>query len=272
MTVLVAIVGGYALAYGEDENTYDRTWDRVNRPGSAYDADLVVIQDDVRRETHGTDRASIVIPDMAQMLSDMRNEAVRQTLAGNYSHLCLIENDVLLRRRTIEQLMDCDVDIVGPVPRVASEFFTRRLFWPHPAVGAESLWPVEWMVISALLYSCEALEKVEPFFEGIAEGQMFTRWQEAGLETFVDLDTPVDILEIPHGFMHTVSTPEWQAYDARDRALEMRGEFKVRMIAARVGVRITTVQRWFAEADEKAVLEEVGMPTAIGLGIARAAR
>ena len=199
MTVLVATVGQYPAAYGDDQNTFDT----IVNVTAGRDVDISVMHDD---QVHGEwwERGT----NMGAMHHRMRNEAAAEALAGGYSHLFLLENDVVLRSDTLDVLVAHDVDIVAPTAQYEEPRLNRRAFLPREPLDANLTGIVEKdaIVTSALLFSQHALREAIPLFpaEETREEKFFGYWHDLGLKTYVSKDTGVDILDIPAGWIKSL--------------------------------------------------------------------
>ncbi len=193
-TVLVAIMGPYPMDV-DGQTTLDYTLAACAK----IDATPVFIPDLITDEEKVSTEKSVRLRGMTAM----RNEGIRMAEEGGYDYLLLIENDVKMKPETIYRLLHHGEDICIP-----------RLTFPHCE-------PVEWMVYGPrekplqggmleltwaahciILFKVDALKRLtHPIFDGesSAEGKDHMAWQHQGVHAQMDLDTPIEVLELANG-------------------------------------------------------------------------
>ncbi len=197
MTTLVAIIGPYPMPYGtRGRTTHDDIREMVAAtPGT----DLIIVPDLVSGDgTTMLERPGVAIWEVMQM----RNHAIE--MAADYHNLLMIENDVRVRKDTLSKLLIHDKPVIVPdINFVSYPKIKEKCFGP-PVADSYPLHNITWAVFSIILMNTKAMAKVPVGFAAGREGTDYKRWQKYIGSTYMALDTAVDILRVPSGFVRAV--------------------------------------------------------------------
>jgi ubiquinone/menaquinone biosynthesis C-methylase UbiE len=198
-TVLVAIMGPYPMAYGNDgRTTLDDTLAMCATDACA--AVPVFIPDLITDE----EKASTVDGARLRGHTSMRNTAVNLAIACRYDYLLIADNDAKFPPHMLGRLLQHDCDLI--VPRLTYPAFDPvewLCYGPSPADHALSggLMQLTWAAHSAFMFKVEALKRIQhPVFQGFhQEGKDYNYWNEQGIVGYMDLDTPIEVLALARG-------------------------------------------------------------------------
>ena len=141
-------------------------------------------------------------------LAWMRNRLCMQAFEEGYTHVCLVENDVIMEPRTLMEMVyaapaDCGVMVPS------FEFgYDEVCKIQEPVNQRETGWqPIEWSVVSCIMFSIEAFQKISPYpFDNMCiyleEATHFQKWRLLGAKAYQQTDTYVSLLRKP--------TPLWE--------------------------------------------------------------
>ena len=204
-TVLVAIMGPLPFAYGAEGRT---TLDDTLAMCAAYGPSAVpiFIPGFITQE----EADSKVPRSRLRGMTEMRNWGVKAAIDGGYDYLFLVENDASFTPTTLERLLVHDKDI--PLPRRTFPEFPPiedLNYGPHDRPTVEGLLRLTWAAHCAILFKVEALKRIDPpvwrGFDGEGEDHYF--WQQQGCYPHMDMDTPVEVLQLARGFQDFYQIP-----------------------------------------------------------------
>ncbi len=195
-TVLVAIMGPYPMSYGKDGRT---TLDDTLVVCATVGAIPVFIPDLITAE----EKVSTVPRIRLRGHTAMRNEGVRIAMENGYDYLLLIENDSCLPPNTLQRLLQHDKDII--LPRLTYPDFEpieELCYGPADRPrNQDGLLRLIWAAHSCILFKVEALRRIAPpVWQGFqTEGEDHQYWQKQGIQPFMDMDTPIRVLQLARG-------------------------------------------------------------------------
>lgn len=204
-TVLVAIMGPLPLAYGDaGRTTLDDTLEMCAAYGQS--AVPVFIPGFITPE----EAASTVPRSRLRGMTEMRNWGVQAAIDGGYDYLFLVENDACFSPDTLDRLLVHDKDVI--LPRLTFPVFPpieELNYGPHDRPLKDGLLRLTWAAHCCILFKVEALRRVTPpVWRGFqTEGEDHYFWQQQGLYPYMDVDTPVKILELARGFKDFYEIP-----------------------------------------------------------------
>ena len=142
----------------------------------------------------------------------MRNEGVRMALKGGYDYLFLLENDARCPLDTIDRLITHNVDIVVPHLTYPDMPIVEMIcFGPQPTSQQKGLHELGWAAHTAILFNCKALKRFRTrrrvFMGYPGEGQDHEHWHKLGLKTWMDLATPIEVMELARGHIDMLKIP-----------------------------------------------------------------
>jgi len=203
-SVLLAVMGPYPMAY-EGGNTREDFHSLVKATKAAR-VELYEIPDLVK--TVGlTDAYDPAWGAKHRGIHAMRCHAVEKARAEGWDYLFIVENDVKLAPDTLDRLLASGKDHIVPRHEFPDFPIIRAMVYnPVPPLGATGLWKLEWCGYPATLYRMAAFAGIEPMFVGGGEGFDHIRWQDAGIEKWMDLDVEAVNLRLawPHQVMVNV--------------------------------------------------------------------
>ena len=144
-------------------------------------------------------------------LATMRNRLVMEAMIQGYSHLLLLDNDVILELGTLRSLVTARKGIV--VPQYQADYPKRAKLGEIGERG----W-VTWAVFSCILFSGDALRRLGPMvfsatFCYCEEETTFQRWRLQGVTAFQAhtmvrlLRPPTNLWQLPSSEMFRLKTP-----------------------------------------------------------------
>lgn len=136
-------------------------------------------------------------------LAWMRNRLCMRAYEGGYSHILLVENDVLIEQQdTIARMLAADRDIL--VPWFSFGYEEDCIVQEPVLKPGQGVQPITWAVVSCIMLRC-GLRSVHPFDNMciyLEEETHFQKWRLQGLLAFQHTDVLVTLLRKP--------TPLWE--------------------------------------------------------------
>lgn len=196
-TVLVAIMGPYPQSYGDNGHT---TLDDTLVTCAPVGATPVFIPDLIT----DAEKASTKPGARLRGHTAMRNMAARLAREGGYDYLFLLDNDARCAEGTLTALLQHGVPVVVPKPTYPEWPAVAMIcFGPQPHPDHVGLLKLNWAAHSAVLFNREMLHAFDNrsrLFSGVrAEGKDHLRWQKMGLPSYMDLDVPIQVLDLALG-------------------------------------------------------------------------
>ena len=206
-SVLVVMMGPYPmkLPASNGRTTLDATTQAAARVG----ASLVFVPDMISpfRENGPEGKDKVDLEVFALLLTAMRNEGIRMAEESGYDYLVLLDNDVRLAPDTLFRLLQHGAGLI--LPRLTYPTFPEvewLCYWPSRASSRGRLAELNWAAHSCMVWQVNALRTMRhPVFQGYEEeGKDHAYWRSHGVQPVMDMDTPVNVLDVPYGFQGTV--------------------------------------------------------------------
>ena len=191
------------MSYGDNGRT---TLDDTLEMCYHSNATPVFIPDLITDEEKASDAAGIRL----RGHTAMRNMGIHMALQGGYDFVFLVENDAKCPSDTLERLMSHVQPIIVPRPTFPIEPIIASICYaPVQAPGTPGIINITWAVHTAVLFNCHAVRALLPraFCELDGEGTDYRYWKNRGLRACMDLDAPIEILEIALGQRSIVEIP-----------------------------------------------------------------
>ena len=190
--VLMAVMGDHPHPL-DGGTTHDRFAEIAGYAGA-----MLFIIPDLRNVIGDTQFGDPAWGPKHRTIHSMRLLASRLAKDGEYAWLFIVENDIDLPVDTLKRLLAHGKDVTLPKHEVLQwPFMTSMLYQPQPEEGQTGLHHIEWCSYQATLYRMEAFKGLDPMFVGGGEGTDYARWQNHGVEAWMDLDVRVVNLELP---------------------------------------------------------------------------
>ncbi len=204
-TVLVAIMGPYPFPYGDEGRT---TLDDTLEMCAYSNATPVFIPDLISDEEKASTESGMRL----RGHTEMRNLGIKMGRKGGYDYVFLLENDAKCPPDTLERLIAHNVPIIAPRLTYPEMPVVEMIcFGPQPTSQQKGLHKLTWAAHTANLFNCKALDifrtsrRVFMGFGG--EGGDHQHWQKHGLNTWMDLAAPIEVIELARGHLGMLQIP-----------------------------------------------------------------
>lgn len=201
-SVLVSIMGPYPFPYGgKNRTTLDDTL-AMCRYSTAIDAVPVFIPDMVTASDREKMKESYT--HALRPFTAMRNWSMDMCIEHGYDYVLHLENDAKMAEDALVRLMASAWRGIV-IPRLTYPTFPpiELLCWgPRIEPERSGMLQLDWSAHTAMLISRDAILEFTdgPMFKQYnREGQDHTWWQRHKVFAYMDLDTPCEVLEVPHG-------------------------------------------------------------------------
>ena len=195
-SVLIAIMGPRPWHYGDGRTTLDDIQEMALTHGNAVTVFIPGMFTPQEEASTGIIRGIRL-----RGMTAMRNWAVEQALDKGYSYLLLIENDVQCTPGLLNDLLMANKPIIIPNLHFPTFPLADLInYAPRPSPDQHGLIELIWACHSIILFRRDALEDMSKVFMGFTtEGADHLHWQSQKYPAWMDLDTMVNILEVPMG-------------------------------------------------------------------------
>lgn len=197
---LMCIVGDHPHSLPGGGTTHDR-FAEIAEATQTVDVTLFIIPD-LRKVMRDTQFGHPNLGTAHRTIHSMRLLASRLAKDGGYDWLFIVENDIELPMvDTLDRLVAHRKDIMVPrnaFPGEAFEFSLAKVmgYQPQEEEGQTGLHRIRYGAFPATLYRMEAFKDLDPMFVGGGEGGEYERWQNHGIEGWMDLDVEGNILRL----------------------------------------------------------------------------
>lgn len=139
-------------------------------------------------------------------LAWMRNRLCMQAFEENYTHVLLVENDVIMDAfHTLTIMVEADKDIIVPA---FSLQYPEDCKVQEPVLDRkQGVKEIDWSVVSCIMFKVDAFQKMSPYpFDNMCiyleEATHFQKWRLQGVQAYQQTDVAVTLMRKP--------TPLWE--------------------------------------------------------------